>query len=597
MHNSLPLVSAVGFGYRYHSNDPWVVHDLTMSLQQGDWLVLTGASGSGKSTFASALNGTVPHFYGGQGTGILNVCGLDPTEVPMSTTFRRVGVMFQDPTVQLFGTTVERELTFGLESLGRARHEIAAQVKKVATTLGIVHLLHREPHQLSGGEQQLVLLAAFVALAPQVLVLDEPMTMLDAHARHRVCDVLREMHLQTHGLVVVDHQLDDYGDIASHFTLMAEGTMSCQGTPREVVTTLLRHSESGVAPPVATRWWSDYILPAQKPQHDNPPLPLTLQQAKQCIEHLPANVLEDLSSSFPERDYSTVERFAEKETLFTHDKSARHIPCVEWTHVTYSYTSTQGKRWFEKKRVHTAVAENALHDICEVLWPGEIVALLGPNGAGKSTLLRTLNGLVRPQQGEVRISGKCIGQRPIAELAHMVGYAPQRPERLFFCQTVAEELAAGPHALGIDMETREWQNLLIESLGLAPFLHRSPYMLSMGQQRKVGLAAVLASHPQVVALDEPTAGLDECGRATLVTLLHQLATNGVSVLVATHDIEFAATVASRWLVLVAGRLRANDTPTRVMMNADLLVDAALEPSSTYQLDMQLRQRLIEGHTA
>ncbi|GAC1428737.1 MAG: energy-coupling factor transporter ATPase [Ktedonobacteraceae bacterium] len=597
MQNPLPLVSAIGFGYRYHSDDPWVVHDLTISLQQGDWLVLTGASGSGKSTFASALNGIVPHFYGGQGTGMLHVCGLDPAEMPMSTTFRSVGVMFHDPTTQLLGTTVERELTFGLESMGRARHEIAAHVKRVAATLGIAHLLHREPHQLSGGEQQLVLLAAFVALAPQVLVLDEPMTMLDARARYRVRDTLRAMHSQTHGLVVVDHQLDDYGDLASHFVLMTKGTMSCQGTPREVVTTLLRNPKSGVAPPAATRWWNEYILPVQKPRHENLPLPLTLREAQQGIEHLPSNVLENLPSSFPESCRPTVEQFTEKETFCIYDKSAGQIPRVEWTHVTYSYTSTQGKRWSEKKRVHTAGAENALHDICEVLWPGEIVALLGPNGAGKSTLLRTLNGLVRPQQGEVRISGKQIGQRPIAELAHIVGYAPQRPERLFFCQTVAEELAVGPRALRIDMETKEWQNLLIESLELTPFLHRSPYTLSMGQQRKVGLAAVLASHPQVVALDEPTAGLDEGGRATLATLLHQLATNGVLVLVATHDIEFAATVASRWLVLVAGRLRANDTPTRVMMNSALLVDAALEPSYSYQLNMQLRQRLIQGHTA
>ncbi|GAC1402111.1 MAG: energy-coupling factor transporter ATPase [Ktedonobacteraceae bacterium] len=588
MHDSLPLISAVGFGYRYHRDDPWVVHDLTMSLQQGDWLVLTGASGSGKSTFASALNGTVPHFYGGQGTGILNVCGLDPAEAPMRTTFRTVGVMFQNPTAQLFGTTVERELTFGLESLGIARHEIYAHVKRVATTLGIAHLLQREPQQLSGGEQQLVLLAAFVAIAPPLLVLDEPMTMLDARARHRVRDALREMHSQTHGLVVVDHQLDDYVDLASHFALMIEGTISYQGLPGEVVTTLLRHPESGVAPPVATRWWSEYILPAQKPRPENLPLPLTLQEAQQYIKQLPSNVLEDL--------YPTVERFAEREALCTHDKSAGQIPCVEWTHVTHSYTSTPSKRWPEKKRVQTVVAENALQDICEVLWPSEIVALLGPNGAGKSTLLRTLNGLVRPQQGEVRISGKQIGRRSIAELAHIVGYAPQRPERLFFCQTVAEELAAGPRALGIDRATKEWQNLLIESLGLTPFLRCSPYTLSMGQQRKVGLAAVLASHPQVVALDEPTAGLDEGSRATLATLLQQLATNGVSVLVATHDIEFAATVASRWLVLVAGRLKANDTPSRVMMNTALLVDAALEPSYSYQLDVQLRQRLIQEHT-
>ncbi len=589
MRGSLPLVSAVDFGYRYYQDEPWIIHDLTTSLYQGEWLILTGASGSGKSTFASALNGTVPHFYGGQGTGTLNVCGLDPAEVAMNMTFRRVGVMFQDPTAQLFGTTVEHELTFGLESLGLARQEVNARVKRVATTLGIGDLLHRKPHQLSGGEQQLVLLAAFVALAPEVLVLDEPMTMLDARVRHRVHDVLREMHFQKSSLVVVDHQLDDYGDVASHFALMAEGTIACQGTPTEVVTTLLQKPECGVAPPVATRWWCEHILPVQKQHGDvNLSLPLTLQNVQQHIEQLPPEVLKNLSS--------TVEQDIAKKASDVNYRRARQTPSVEWTHVTHHYTSTQEKRWLRKKRVDTLVAENALNDICEVLWPGEIVALLGPNGAGKSTLLRTLNGLVRPQQGEVRLDSKPIGQRPVAELAQIVGYAPQRPERLFFCPTVAEELAAGPRALGIGTKTQEWQNLLIESLGLVPFLSRSPYTLSVGQQRKVGLAAVLASQPQVVALDEPTAGLDEGGKVTLATLLHQLATNGVSVIIATHDIEFAAAVASRWLILVAGRLRADGSPTQVMINSSLLVEAALEPSHSFQLNVQLHQRLIKEHT-
>ncbi|GAC1621789.1 MAG: energy-coupling factor transporter ATPase [Ktedonobacteraceae bacterium] len=590
MHGSLPLVSAIDFGYRYHRDDPWVVHNLTTSLHQGDWLVLTGASGSGKSTFVSALNGTVPHFYGGQGTGILNVCGQDPADVSMSTIFRNVGVMFQDPTAQIFETTVERELTFGLESLGIARQEIYARVKSVATTLRIVHLLYRKPHQLSGGEQQLVLLAAFVALAPQVLVLDEPMTMLDARARHRVHDALRAMHSQTNGLVVIDHQLDDYGDVASRFALMAEGTITSQGTPTQVVTTLLGQSDSGVTPPVATSWWREHILPVQKQHGDESyTLPLTIQRAQQYIEQLSSAMLKDL--------YPTIEQYTERKTACTSDKRVGQTPSAEWRQVTHSYTFAQDKRRVDTKHTGTSGVENALQDICEVLWPGEIVALLGPNGAGKSTLLRTLNGLVRPQQGEVRISGKRIGQRPIAELAQFVGYAPQRPERLFFCQTVAEELAAGPHALGIGTTTKEWLHLLIDSLGLAPLLHRSPYTLSMGQQRKVGLAAVLALHPQIVALDEPTAGLDEGGRATLATLLHQLATHGVSVIVATHDIEFAATVASRWLVLIAGRLKASDTPTHVMMNSALLVDAALEPSYTYQLDTQLRQRVIKERMA
>ncbi len=591
MGDSLPLVSVVRFGYRYHRDDSWVLHDLDMSLDQEDLLVLTGASGSGKSTFASALNGTVPHFHGGQMAGTLQVCGLDPAEVPMSTTFRRVGVLFQDPAAQIFGTSAEHELAFGLESLGLPRREIYARISRVVATLEIANLLHRAPHTLSGGEQQLILLAAFLALAPQLLVLDEPMTMLDARARKRVLAALREIHMHTTGLVVVDHQLDDYGDVASHFALMEDGTIPCQGSPSEVVTTLLRRPGAGVAAPTAAYWWCERILPALR-RYGNHSLaiPLTIQAAQQYIEHLPTEVLDDLRPVIGQ--YSDTEAPSSRK----HSRAGQ-TSRVEWMHVTHSYTHARRESWYGKKPVTLSLAESALQNVSSALEPGEIVALLGPNGAGKSTLLQTLNGLVRPQQGEVRICGVPIGRRPIAELARIVGYAPQRPERLFFCSTVAEELAVGPRALGVDTSTKEWQSLLIETLNLGPLLQRSPYTLSIGQQRRVGLAAVLASHPQIVALDEPTAGLDVTARATLVPLLRRLAADGATILVVTHDIEFAASVASRWLAMVAGRLVADDTPTQIMMNTSLLNEAALEPGPSYQLNHWLYQRLAREDAA
>jgi len=286
MGNASPLISAVNFGYRYHREDPWVLHDMNLSLDSGQWLVVSGASGSGKSTFASALNGTIPHFYGGQVAGTLQVCEVDPGEVPMSTTFRRVGVLFQDPAAQLFETSVERELAFGLESLGLPRHEIRTRIENVVTTLGIVDLLHRAPGTLSGGEQQLVLLAAFLALTPRVLVLDEPTTMLDAEGRKRVLAALKEIRMYTSGLVVIDHQLDDYGDSASSFALMEDGTISCQGFPADVVTTLLSKPDVAVAAPATARWWSKHIIPVLSQYRNDLTIPLTLQAAQQHIEHL-----------------------------------------------------------------------------------------------------------------------------------------------------------------------------------------------------------------------------------------------------------------------------------------------------------------------
>ncbi|GAC1349355.1 MAG: hypothetical protein NVSMB27_21710 [Ktedonobacteraceae bacterium] len=577
-----PLVSARQFGYRYHQDDPWVLRDLNMHLGEGEWLLLMGASGSGKSTFARVLNGIIPHFYGGQITGNLNVCGIDPAETPMSTTFRRVGCLFQDPTTQFLRNTVERELSFGLESSGLSIDEVRTRVINAAQRTGITHLLHRTPQTLSGGEQQLVLLTAFLAIAPQLLVLDEPLSMLDARARQRIVMELQRAHTDGIGLFVIDHQIDSYGYMPTGIALMNAGTINTKMAPAVIGATLLQQSETAVALPAATLWWTRYVLPVLKQQSDSDTsVPLDIETVQKQLTCLPVAALQAIHSTIPRIVYS--EDVQSRIRL----SSAGQAPLVEWINVGYTYSSS--KRESTSKHTHQPT-KKALHDINAALWPGEIVAVLGPNGAGKSTLLKTLNGLIRPQQGEVRIGGERTGNKSVAELAHVSGYAPQRPERLFFCSTVAQELAAGPRAMGIS--TTETQKPLIDAFALNSLLERSPYTLSLGEQRRAGLAAVLASQPQVIALDEPTVGLDASARRALAILLRAVVDRGAVVVMVTHDIEFASATASRWLVLVDGRLVANDTPAHIMANAEVLKEAALEPSADYQLAYWLDRRVL-----
>lgn len=517
----------------------------------------------------------------------------------MSATFRRVSCLFQDPAAQLFEPTVERELAFGLQSLGLPSKEIRVRIERISSRMGITDLLQRAPHSLSGGQQQLIVLAAFLALAPQLLVLDEPMTMLDARARHRIYAALQEAHIRGTGLIVIDHQLELYAESAARFALITGGAITIEGSPTEFATTLLRRSHLGVAPPPVLLWWKERILPGlqrHEQRHEaaraaasaTPTLshlPLTRKEARRLIEQLPVEALEEMRSRVTMQGRPAP--VASPQHL-----AAGLPPLIEWNNVSYTYPPTFAKSWLPAPLMSGVTwTGNALHEVSSMIWPGEIVALVGPNGAGKTTLLRTLNGLVRPQQGEVRVCGKRTGQRPVAELAQAVGYAPQRPERLFFCATVAEELMAGPRALGIEEATRGWQTLLIEAFGLGALLNQSPYTLSLGQQRKVALAAALASRPPVVALDEPTAGLDAGAQATVTSVLREVAAAGAAVVIVTHDLEFASAIASRWLVLVAGGLLADDTPARIMKNDALLVEAALEPCASYQLDSWLSERL------
>ncbi len=577
------LVSASHFGYRYPHDSAWALSDLSLDLGEQAWLLLTGPSGSGKSTLARALNGCVPHFFGGQMAGALTVCGMDPAEVPMSDTFQTVGCLFQDTAAQLFEPTVERELVFGLASLGLTAHEIAQRVERTAASMGIVDLLPRAPQFLSGGEQQLILLAAFLALAPHLLVLDEPTTMLDARSRARLSSALQNAYAGETGLVVIDHHVDLYARAATRFALMEAGKITTEGSAAHVAAALAQSVPGGELWPAAL-WWKRSILPVLQRHGDDrgggSVLPLTVAEAQERMDRLSGTVLEDIRP------------------LSRSDSADRGMaglaPAVEWNNVAFAYP-TAPDRGRASADLPARRRGNALQDVTAALQPGEIVALLGPNGAGKSTLLRTLNGLARPQKGEVVVCGRPVRNRPVAELARVVAYAPQTPERLFFCSTVAEEIAAGPAALGVTDTWVHYRGELVETFGLGALLDRSPYSLSAGQQRRVALAAALAARPRVVALDEPTAGLDAEARRTLTSTLSELAASGTALVIATHDTEFAADVASRWLVLVEGRLAADDCPARIMADDALLREGALERSAAFRLDRWLSERLVEAH--
>lgn len=586
------VVQAQQFGYGYPgllrgtfskgAQETWAVHDLDLQLEAGERLLLVGASGSGKSTFAHALNGIVPQFYGGQVAGALTVCGLDPAEVPMSTLFRHVGMLRQDPAAQLFSSTVERELAFGLESLGLARTEIRARIQEIAVELGIVNLLQRTPSTLSGGEQQLVLLAAFIALKPRLLILDEPLSMLDAYARQRVIATLQASRVHAASamsLLVIEHQLDEYIESVTTCALMSAGTIAARGVVASIFASLLEQPASGVAAPAPARWWQERIGLSVRSEQSRDAIPLSVDAAYRQLEQLSPALLQ---SSWARLHSSNV-----------HQPAASHSDTqlvVTWDHVSYAYPDRLRGGWWSRRAQPQSSPSGALHEIDAVVQVGEAVAILGPNGAGKSTLLQTLNGLIRPQQGQVHVCGRPVARRATADLARVIGYVPQRPERLFFRSTVAEELVAGPQALGLVEETRAWRAQLIDMLQLGPLLERSPYTLSLGQQRLVGLAAVLAAQPRVIAFDEPTVWLDSNARAAFLSILKTFVNQGLTIIMATHDCDFAATVASRWLVLASGRLLADASPVQIMGDTQIMRAAALKPTATFLLDKALTQR-------
>lgn len=538
-----PLIRARDLRYRYGSSAPgWVLDGIDIEVYRGEYLLLAGASGSGKSTLCRLLNGLIPHFYEGEFRGEVTVAGLNTRDHPVADLFAHVGMVFQSPGVQLFNTTVARELAFGLESLGLPRDEIARRVDGAAETVGIAHLLARNPQEVSGGEQQLVAIAAALALRPELIVLDEPYASLDPANTRRVRDALHEIHQQGTTIVVAEHRLEHVVPDAQRMIVLDAGQIVCDGPPRSVLAEDL--APFGLNPPSVVRVAAAAGLSE---------IPLTVDELLDAIEPAHASqIVHELREPGAPR-------------------ATGGQPHLGAEGIWFSFDGTP-----------------VLRGVSLSLQPGECLALVGGNGSGKTTLIKHFNGLHRPDEGRVLVLGRDTRRARTSELAHDVGLAFQDADSQFFKFQVRDEIEVGPRALG--RYDADWLDELLALFGLEPLLDRSPYRLSAGEKKRVAFASALAAQPEILVLDEPTTGQDWRFRQALGRLLGELTARGQTVVIVTHDLEFAEEHACRWVLLAEGKVLANGAPQAVMGETLAMERAGLEPTQAYQI----RQALTGG---
>jgi len=505
------MIEVIGLSYRYPRQTRDALRAVNWQLEEGEFALVCGASGTGKTTLLRCLNGLVPHFHGGYFGGRVLVAGLETSTVTTARLSSVVGYVAQDPEVQAVFDQVEDDIAFGLENLGLDERAIRVRVEEALELLGIAALRRRRLTSLSGGERQRVALAAALAARPRVLALDEPTSQLDPWAAESFLETLRRL-VEELGVTVVlaEQRLERVLGLCTSVTYLGDsGEVTHFGNPQEVATRLSW-------PPPLVRLglalgWS--------------PLPLTVQQARARARVHPI-------------------------ALRACDDTMRHREL------------SPGRAVVEVDRVDVRLgSEKALEGISIAFHSGTVTVLLGRNGAGKTTLLRLVAGLQRPDRGRVLVCGREISKMTRRELARSVGYVPQHPSSILFSDSVRQELAATLLTRGQDDEDA---TRFLARLGLGEHAERHPYDLSGGERTRVALAAVLVGKPAVILLDEPTRGLDAGWKSALGGLLREVAHAGTAVVVATHDVEFAAAWAD-WVVLLgSGSVIAQGTPADVL---------------------------------
>ncbi len=541
------------------------LEQIALTIRPEEWLAVIGANGSGKSTLARQLNGLLL-----PGSGRVLVDGLD-TKDPEALLLARqkVAFVFQNPDNQLIATSVEDDIAFGPENLGLPPQEITWRVEQALAAVGLTEKRQKPPHLLSGGEKQRVAIAGALAMASRYLVLDEPTSMLDPELRQSLLATLTELHRQKGlGLIYVTNLMEE-AVLADRVIVLHQGKLVKDGTPREVFRDGAWLQQLGLALPQISQ------LAFALSQSGYPQVEGALTLPELCNSLTAIGPARQEQAIAPEMADGAC---WDSNPATSAGESKAKTPQICGEQVGYTYQPGSPN------------ACCALQEVSFSIPRGQLVGVIGHGGSGKSTLATLLAGLFQPGQGSLTVNGQAAAKDSVFE---QVGLVFQYPEQQLFGETVFEEVAFGPKNFGVaESKLPGKVRKALQDVGMAPeqFWNRSPFALSGGQKRRICIAGVLATDPQIMILDEPTAGLDEGGRRWILDLILRLHRQGKTILWISHNMSEVAELAQRLLVLSGGRLIADGTPRQVFAQAETLAAAGLETPPVQQLCSRLRQQ-------
>lgn len=553
--SSRPVIDITGLEYAYRGREDLpVLRDINFQAQAGSFIVITGRTGSGKSTLCLTLNGLIPHSLGGVFEGKVKVGGLDTSATDMPTLGRTVGIVQQNPESQIIGLTVGEDTEFGLENLALPMDEIGVRAAAALAEVGLQDVVDRSPLSLSGGQKQRLAISSSIALRPQVLVLDNPTAELDPIGRADVLRTIARLNRE-HGItiIIVTQEIFEALPYADRLVVLEEGRIAVDGAPRDVLQSPAQLRDLGVKVPDIIEL-ADAL--AQRGAWRGP-MPLAIEEAEAEIRSIIA----------------LAEAKAGRGTVYQgrSPQLSERKPLVHFKDVHFSYGS----------------GPEILKGIDLTIGEGEFVAVMGANGAGKTTLGKHLNGLLQPTAGQVIVDGKNTLENSVAGMAGSVGYVFQNPDHQIVCRHLADELALGPQNLGWPQDRIDAAVERVMSFFGFDDRDADPFFMGLAGRNLVALASSLMMEPRILVLDEPATGADHGMVKRLMNRVAELHRGGLTVVMVTHDAAIVADYAERLIVVNGGLVAFDGTPTEVFREGEALVDCQISPPPILHLTSRL----------
>ena len=536
------------FTFQYDAQAEATLKDISFDIVKGEKVLILGPSGSGKSTLAQCLNGIIPNIHKGQAKGQVLIDGQDVFTQSIYDKSQLVSTVLQDPDGQFIGLTVAEDLAFALENDCANQSEMKDKVALWAERLDLTSLLNHRPQDLSGGQKQRVSLAGVLIDESPILLFDEPLANLDPKSGQVTIDLIDKIHKEVGATtIIIEHRLEDvlYRPV-DRILLVNDGTLLFNGSPDELLS-LTFLLENGIREPL-------YVTVLRQLGFDT--------RSAQNLSQLDALDLSDLV--LPDRVLKD-----------KRDSSSDSILKVEGLSVSYG----------DKPAI--------IEDMSFSLKKGERLAIVGKNGAGKSTLAKALCGFV-PSQGKLTYKGQDISQDSIAERSERIGFVLQNPNQMISQTMIFDEVALGLRLRGIEeTEVEERVHEVLKTCGLFSFRKWPISALSFGQKKRVTIASILVLKPEIIILDEPTAGQDYKTYTDIMNFLDSLQKQGHTIVMITHDMQLMLEYSDRCLVVVEGKIIADDNPVTILNQKDLLESANLKQTSLYTLGQKLSSDPVE----